>query len=596
MTALPQIFAPQSSAPSAGVRAPARETASAETNAPVNAREGDARQKNSNTESSGTHSKDRRFDDAMSEHAQKPTEAKSPAEKDAAPAASKMSGAPTVKQKTASEELSSRDSGSDAVSELAFSDLVASATPSKTAEAETSKETKAPIVTTGFTESAQTAEPEAARPADAIAIDEPLPKERVTIEPVSVETIETAQSGNDIAKTAAETQTNTDVKTATPEVAAEDGVKVQASAEWAEPTPAAETGAPTNGSDTETLLKTADAESADPRLALNTPAEATGTSAALTAGETSEKTASPAANSNAAEMSNATQALAETSARPESKMGSQKDAGADLQTRNRPEAPNQIAAQARRDLPAEGNPRMTRAELDTIRSERATLKASSGAEGFADFERILPMGSKALNLSSLGDTVSVPGLNNALANPVAQASNPVPGALSGPLAGLSERLAASLMQTAQMNPTVTLDKMPQAVVAVALSQRSATIQIDPPELGRIQLEYQFDSQGRTTVTLTPESDATRTALVERMSTITAALEQGSASGVDVKLGNAQDFGSAFSQASNGEAGGDSGSVSGTETASEMNDDTQNISSTMGHHIAADGTARLHIRV
>ena len=239
---------------------------------------------------------------------------------------------------------------------------------------------------------------------------------------------------------------------------------------------------------------------------------------------------------------------------------------------------------------------MTRAELDTIRSERATLKASSGAEGFAEFERILPMGSKALNLSSLGDTVSVPGLNNALANPVAQASNPVPGALSGPLAGLSERLAASLMQTAQMNPTVTLDKMPQAVVAVALSQRSATIQIDPPELGRIQLEYQFDSQGRTTVTLTPESDAARTALVERMSTITAALEQGSASGVDVKLGNAQDFGSAFSQASDGEAGGNSGSASGPETSAETNDGTQSISSTMGHHIAADGTARLHIRV
>ncbi|MEL6687542.1 MAG: hypothetical protein AAFP97_07960, partial [Pseudomonadota bacterium] len=119
---------------------------------------------------------------------------------------------------------------------------------------------------------------------------------------------------------------------------------------------------------------------------------------------------------------------------------------------------------------------------------------------------------------------------------------------------------------------------------------------DPPELGRIQLDYQFDSQGRTVVTLTPESEAARAALVDRMATITAALEQGSSSGVDVKLGDTQDFGTAFSEASDGDAGEDSstGSENGSGERSPSEMDT--VLAQRGHHIAEDGTSRLHMRV
>lgn len=141
-----------------------------------------------------------------------------------------------------------------------------------------------------------------------------------------------------------------------------------------------------------------------------------------------------------------------------------------------------------------------------------------------------------------------------------------------PLSGMSDRLAATILQTTQSQPTVTLDKLPQAVIAISLSGKSATLQIDPPELGRIRLEYQFDSQGRTVVTMTPESDAARAALMDRMASITAALEQGTNSPVDVKLGDARDFGSEFGQASQ----------EGDKTQSDQQDGANNAASNTIH--------------
>lgn len=138
-----------------------------------------------------------------------------------------------------------------------------------------------------------------------------------------------------------------------------------------------------------------------------------------------------------------------------------------------------------------------------------------------------------------------------------------------PLSGMSDRFAATIMQTTNAQPTVTMDKLPQTVVAIALSAKSATLQIDPPELGRIQLDYQFDSQGRTVVTLTPESDAARAALMDRMATIIAALEQGSNNPVDVKLGDTRDFGSEFGQSpQDGESGGSDNSDRASNTAAD----------------------------
>jgi len=165
-----------------------------------------------------------------------------------------------------------------------------------------------------------------------------------------------------------------------------------------------------------------------------------------------------------------------------------------------------------------------------------------------------------------------------------------------PISGMSDRLAATILQTTNAQPAVTIDKIPQAVVAIALSAKSATLQIDPPELGRIQLDYQFDNQGRTVITLTPESDAARAALLDRMATITAALEQGSNSPVDVKLGDARDFGSEFGQASQ------EGDGSGPETGSNDGPDGSSGAQTQNNDLqrftraTAGEPDRLHILV
>lgn len=243
------------------------------------------------------------------------------------------------------------------------------------------------------------------------------------------------------------------------------------------------------------------------------------------------------------------------------------------------EGPTQTSAEPQNAIQA--------GDTDTLlRSDRA-YAAPSTADIIPDADRLLPGASKTVPLASLADSVSLPG-----AAPSLPASTPLT-----PISGLSERLAATILQTTQANPTVTLDKLPQAVVTVALSNRSATIQIDPPELGRIQLDYQFDSQGRTVVTLTPESEAARSALVDRMATITAALEQGSSSGVEVKLGNAQDFGTAFSDASDGDAGdGEAASTSSSDVSEAVKNASEDNLPLMGHHIAEDGTSRLHMRV
>lgn len=170
-----------------------------------------------------------------------------------------------------------------------------------------------------------------------------------------------------------------------------------------------------------------------------------------------------------------------------------------------------------------------------------------------------------------------------------------------PLAGMSDRLAATILHSTQMNVPVTLDKIPQAVVTVALSARSATLQIDPPELGRIQLDYQFDVQGRTVVTLTPETDAARAALAERMSSITASLQAQAGGEIDVKLGSSQDFGAERGDAANsdmGEGGQQSADTSGgvTEGHQSTNDRALVELQRFAQAAANGDSTRLHILV
>lgn len=179
-------------------------------------------------------------------------------------------------------------------------------------------------------------------------------------------------------------------------------------------------------------------------------------------------------------------------------------------------------------------------------------RLSDRAAETADYRTLVKSAASPSDLAKIADTPAHPTtLFTSSDAPAPLKSIPVVAALPTltPLSGMSDRLAATILQTTQAQPTVTMDKLPQTVVAIALSAKSATLQIDPPELGRIQLDYQFDNQGRTVVTLTPESDAARAALMDRIASITAALEQGTNSPVDVKLGDARSFGSEFGQAS-----------------------------------------------
>lgn len=249
----------------------------------------------------------------------------------------------------------------------------------------------------------------------------------------------------------------------------------------------------------------------------------------------------------------------------------------------------QAAADADTDAPAS----KTEAKADS--ADRATL--SSRAAETADYRALTQSSSLPAETMKMADGPMkiTPFLTNSDA-PILAKSSPVMTALPtlSPLSGMSDRLAATIMQTTQAQPSVTLDKLPQTVVAIALSAKSATLQIDPPELGRIQLDYQFDSQGRTVVTLTPESDAARAALMDRMASIIAALEQGSDKPIDVQLGNARDFGSEFDQTSQDDRGSGSNTKDGAKIAAS---DTAPLQDSQRFVRAPLGEAeRLHILV
>lgn len=165
-----------------------------------------------------------------------------------------------------------------------------------------------------------------------------------------------------------------------------------------------------------------------------------------------------------------------------------------------------------------------------------------------------------------------------------------------PITGAGAPLLQTAFQAMTGQPAiVTLDKIPQAVVAVSLTAKGATLQIDPPEMGRIQLDYQFDVQGRTVVTLTPESEAARAALIDRMATITAALEQGGRGAVDVQIADARDFGSTFGQSSEGSSS--NGSETEQAQGGSEHIDASQTQQPLQFARAPDGsTERLHIRV
>lgn len=525
MSALPQIFAPQSPPQAAPSRAPVSDAPQPSQNETLRPRD-----RNSDQARADSQSTDRKFDDAMSEQ----EEARAP--KDTSTSAT----APSRTVKTASsEESSTPEAPTENISDLLFTNIIAAAPKSNVDQG---SEGQVPELKS--TSQTPVTVKDGLLP-DGVAIEAPLPGDVVPVEAEDAAKAADAEAKPDTpaldidvevkpAKNPADTTNQAELD---PSYRLETGGPVEVSAE--------ETGA-TRREIIQSNQTTANATETTARFAATDDAIQTNTQATM-----------PAETDNKLPI---TEATPKPQTNPEVRTDSHVETGPDV-----------------RRTTAD-------ADLQAIRADRASATISM-TDAFPDPDRLMPVSNKPLPLSALADTVSLPGLSQAL-----PASTPLT-----PISGLSERLAATILQTTQSNPTVTLDKLPQTVVAVSLSSRSATIQIDPPELGRIQLDYQFDSQGRTVVTLTPESEAARAALVDRMATITAALEQGSASGVDVKLGDAQDFGTTFSDASDGEAadGDRSGSSSENLDASATHETPLPV---QGHHIAEDGTSRLHMRV
>ena len=161
-----------------------------------------------------------------------------------------------------------------------------------------------------------------------------------------------------------------------------------------------------------------------------------------------------------------------------------------------------------------------------------------------------------------------------------------------------------LAQSSSVSPTP-LQILPQTVLAVVMKGERAMIQIDPPELGRIQIDYVFEANQTTKVILTAESEAGRMAMAERMPTLLSLFQDQMPGQVEVELGLASDASGfdAFDQAFGADAGrgDDEGETSGgTSTHGSARGGADPIT---GHSappapVAWDGRGgnRLHMRV
>lgn len=92
-------------------------------------------------------------------------------------------------------------------------------------------------------------------------------------------------------------------------------------------------------------------------------------------------------------------------------------------------------------------------------------------------------------------------------------------------------------------------EIPQTVVQATLKQERTLIRIDPPELGRIQLDFDHTNSGKTIVTLSAETDAARILLLERRNFMMGLFEGYGLDDVEIQIDNAFD---SDNQKSNGQ--------------------------------------------
>ncbi len=83
--------------------------------------------------------------------------------------------------------------------------------------------------------------------------------------------------------------------------------------------------------------------------------------------------------------------------------------------------------------------------------------------------------------------------------------------------------------------TVPIQNISQNIVQAVLKQESTLIRIDPPELGRIQLDFDHSTSGKTTITLSTETESAKLMLLERRAFMIGLFESHGLDDVEIKL-------------------------------------------------------------
>jgi hypothetical protein len=192
-------------------------------------------------------------------------------------------------------------------------------------------------------------------------------------------------------------------------------------------------------------------------------------------------------------------------------------------------------------LNTEASPANHRATL--MHENSASLKANShipekaGKDGL---ERADPKGSRLTadvlnetrlkaqpNTASL-DKQPIASTLDLVSGTTSRETTPTPSLLSsqsvapsGPPALLTPASHSPALPVLIANPTA----LPDVIVRSVFASQKAIIQIDPPEMGRILMDFDFTSDHRLIVSLSAETDAGRQALIARMDQINALLRE-----------------------------------------------------------------------
>jgi len=148
--------------------------------------------------------------------------------------------------------------------------------------------------------------------------------------------------------------------------------------------------------------------------------------------------------------------------------------------------------------------------------------------------------------------------------------------------------------------TVPMREVVQNVVQATLKQERTLIRIDPPELGRIQLDFDHSGSGKTIVTLSAETDSVKLMLMERRAFMVSLFEGYGLDDVEIQMGNkfdsdARSSNSQFFSEREDSTHFEDQSDSLTSSDSAEDDFTKGITS---HPVSnfQPNNSRLHIRV